>query len=477
MDKSEYKKIGFKCGIEIHQQLEGKKLFCNCPTEIRKDKADFSFDRRLRAAAGESGKVDIAATHEQKKAKLFTYQGYEDINCLVEMDEEPPRNVNQDSLKTALQVAKMMNCEIVNKIQFMRKTVVDGSNVSGFQRTAIIGLNGWIDVEGHKVGILGVFLEEEACQVISRTTDHDTYNISRLGIPLLEIATAPDIRDAEECQKAAARIGMILRSTGACKRGIGSIRQDVNLSIKGSARTEIKGFQDLKSIPKVVAYEIKRQQEVIAKGEKVAMEVRRAEPDFTTKFLRPMPGGARMYPETDVPTIIVGDFTFEQVEMLDEKQVRFEKEYKLNSDYAKQAVSYIDKTGTNLEDYFKKYKQIESKYVLDCFTAIPKELKKRYEVTLEFETVADEMLTAILQDKVSKSMTIEVLVEYSKSGKLDFSKFETVSDEELEKEIKRIVDKSPNAPVGALMGQVMAKFKGQVEGKTVMMFLQRNLKK
>jgi len=226
-----YKELGFKCGLEIHQQLEGKKLFCNCPTIIRRDEPDFSFDRRLRASAGESGKIDVAASYEQQKNKLFTYQGYDDTTCLVEMDEEPPRPINQDALKSVLQVAKMLNCEIVDKIQVMRKTVVDGSNVSGFQRTALVGMNGWIDVNGKKIRVATICLEEEACQVVKRTKDHDTYNLSRLGIPLLEIATEPDIQNPEECRDAAAKIGMILRSTGACKRGIGSIRQDVNVSI------------------------------------------------------------------------------------------------------------------------------------------------------------------------------------------------------------------------------------------------------
>ncbi|MBW2991422.1 Glu-tRNA(Gln) amidotransferase GatDE subunit E, partial [Candidatus Woesearchaeota archaeon] len=188
-----YNELGLKCGIEIHQQLEGKKLFCNCATEIRKGDPDFKVVRRLRASAGEEGGVDQAALYEQKKQKYFVYQGYDDITCDVELDEEPPHPVNQDALRAALQVAKMLNCKIVDEIQVMRKTVIDGSNTSGFQRTMVIGMNGFVEVGGKKVSIEGVFLEEEACQIIERTKtkNYDIYNLSRLGIPLIEIATGP----------------------------------------------------------------------------------------------------------------------------------------------------------------------------------------------------------------------------------------------------------------------------------------------
>ncbi|MFH1505869.1 MAG: Glu-tRNA(Gln) amidotransferase subunit GatE, partial [archaeon] len=255
----DYKKLGFKAGIECHQQLEGKKLFCSCPTTIRKDKPDFTITRKLRASAGETGEVDQAALHEQKKDKYFIYQCYEDTTCLVETDSEPPHPINQDALKTCLQVSMMLNCKIVDEIQVMRKTVVDGSNTSGFQRTALVGRDGYLMLGNKKIRIPSVCLEEEACQVIERKKDHDVYNLSRLGIPLIEIATEPDMATPEEAKEVAAKIGMILRSTGACKRGIGSIRQDVNLSIKGGARTEVKGFQDYKSIPKVIEKETERQ--------------------------------------------------------------------------------------------------------------------------------------------------------------------------------------------------------------------------
>jgi len=469
-----YSKLGFKCGIEIHQQLEGKKLFCNCPTEIRKDKPDYTFDRRLRASAGESGKVDVAAAQEQKRNKLFTYWGYDDITCLIEMDEEPPNQVNQDALKTALQVANILNCKISDKVQFMRKTVIDGSNTSGFQRTAIIGRDGYIKVGKKKIGIAGAFLEEEACQIMKRTKDHDTYNLSRLEIPLLEIATEPDITSAEECKDVAAKIGMILRSTGACKRGIGSIRQDVNISIKGGVRTEIKGFQDLKSIPKVIEYEVKRHQKIISKKTKMKNEVRKAESNFTTSFLRLMPGEARMYPETDIPTIIPGKVKFEVIEIIDDKITRFKKEYALNDDYAKLAVKCEDKDGVEIENYLKKYK--DKKLVVDFFTSIPKELKKRFNAEVDTKTIAKEVFEKVNSGDMPKGSVVNLLADYAKSKKLNFNKFKGVSSDALEAEIRMIAENNRGASMGALMGIVMGKFQGKVDGKQAMEFLKKYYK-
>ena len=471
----DYKKIGFKSGIEIHQQLEGQKLFCNCPTIIRKVKPDFKFDRRLRASAGESGKVDVAAAYEHQKGKLFTYWGYEDINCLVELDEEPPNPINKEALETALQVASHLKCEIADKIQVMRKTVVDGSNTSGFQRTALIGRNGHVEVNGKKINISSVCLEEEACQVMKRTEEHDTYNLSRLGIPLIEIATDPDMTTPDECKEVAAKIGMILRSTGKCKRGIGSIRQDVNISIKGGARTEIKGFQDLKSIPKVVGNEIKRQQTLIKKGKKIAKEVRKAEADMTTSYLRPMPGASRMYPETDIPPIKPELKDFEEIETIEEKTKRFVKEYNLNKDLASVAVKHANKHKLNMERYFKKY-AVQNTFIVELFATIPKDIKKRFDKEVDPEPVADDILAKLDEGKIPTSSITKLLTTYADSGKLNFEKYRGLSEKELEKEIKKIVEKDSEAPIGALMGQVMGKFRGKVEGKKVMQLLKKHKK-
>jgi len=316
-----YQKLGFKCGLEIHQQLEGKKLFCSCPTLNSDQEPDVKFERRLRAVAGETGEVDIAAKHEMEKGKKFIYEADSNDTCLVEYDEEPPHELNKQALETALKVSLLLNAKIVDEIQVMRKTVVDGSNVSGFQRTALVAQDGFIETSKGKIGIPTICLEEEAAQKLEEKNGSVIYRLDRLGIPLIEIATSADIKNNEHAKEVAAYLGMILRSVGV-KRGLGTIRQDVNVSIEKGARTEIKGFQDLKSIPKVIDYEIHRQLDAINKGKKLNKEVRRVDKDFTTSFLRPMPGAARLYPETDVIHIKVDKKYIEELKKKIAKTIR-----------------------------------------------------------------------------------------------------------------------------------------------------------
>ena len=255
-----YSELGLKVGLEIHQQLNTKrKLFCNCPTLIRDDDPDGEIQRTLRTSQSEMGEIDKAALIESKKGKKNIYQYYNDSTCLVELDEEPPHTPSEEAIKTALEVSYLMNMEAVNEIQTMRKIVIDGSNTSGFQRTAYISQDGFIETEHGKVGITSLCLEEDACRKIEGNDNYTIYRLDRLGIPLLEITTEPDITSPKMGKESAKRIGSILRATGMAKRGLGTIRQDVNVSIKNGARIEAKGVQNLDLIEKVIENEVIRQ--------------------------------------------------------------------------------------------------------------------------------------------------------------------------------------------------------------------------
>lgn len=266
--------LGLKSGIEIHQQLEGKKLFCNCPTKLREEEPDNRTVRRMRMAAGEMGEVDVAAAAEIAKGKYFIYETHKDTNCLVELDETPPHPLNKKALKVALQMCKATGAEVPDAVQVMRKTIVDGSNTSGFQRTALIGRNGILDVDGKKITIPTIIVEEDAARTIAQDEHSTTYRLDRLGIPLIEMSTGPDMHTPEDVGKVAKAIGMLLRSTGKAKRGLGTIRQDLNISITGGTRVEIKGAQDLGLIPKYVENEAIRQMELI----KISEELKKKEP-------------------------------------------------------------------------------------------------------------------------------------------------------------------------------------------------------
>ncbi|MCX8169772.1 MAG: Glu-tRNA(Gln) amidotransferase subunit GatE, partial [Candidatus Methanomethyliaceae archaeon] len=261
-----------RVGIEIHQQLDTKnKLFCNCSTILREEPPHFIVIRKLRPVTSELGEVDQAALFESEKQKIFQYQGYVDSTCLVELDEEPPHEINKDAVMISLTVAKMLNMIIVDEIHVMRKIVIDGSNTTGFQRTAKIALDGWIDDEEGRVSIKSLCLEEDSARKISEGPDYVVYRLDRLGIPLIEISTGPDIRSGDQARRVALKLGRILKATGMVKRGLGTIRQDLNISIEGGARVEIKGVQELGLISTVVNYEALRQKNLI----EIAEELRR----------------------------------------------------------------------------------------------------------------------------------------------------------------------------------------------------------
>lgn len=262
--KIDYHEVGLKAGLEIHQQLDTRtKLFCKCPTTLRdKKESTLSFKRYQRASKSEMGEVDKAALEEEKYSRTFIYKGY-DSTCLVENDEQPPGELNQEAIDVSLEVALLLNMNPVDAIHTMRKIVIDGSNTCGFQRTALVAMGGGMETEEGFVGVDLLCLEEDAASKIETEGDAVVYSLDRLGIPLVEIGTAPDIRTVEQARKVAEQLGMILRSTGKVKRGLGTIRQDINISIEGGARVELKGVQNLRLIGKIVENEVIRQTKLI----------------------------------------------------------------------------------------------------------------------------------------------------------------------------------------------------------------------
>ncbi|MFO7925203.1 MAG: Glu-tRNA(Gln) amidotransferase subunit GatE [Halobacteriota archaeon] len=260
----DYADLGLVAGLEIHQQLDtASKLFCSCPTERRDpDESVRCFTRYLHPTKSELGELDEAALEESRVDREFEYLAF-DTTCLVEEDDEPPGKLDREALETALEIAALMDCSVVDSAHVMRKIVVDGSNTSGFQRSTLVATDGEIETEDGAVGIADMLLEEESAARIEQRDDAVTYGLDRLGIPLVEIGTKPDIRSPGQAREAAERIGMLLRSTGRVKRGLGTIRQDVNVSIEEGARVEMKGVQSLDDIDDLVAGEVGRQVELL----------------------------------------------------------------------------------------------------------------------------------------------------------------------------------------------------------------------
>ncbi len=595
---------GLKVGLEIHQQLAGKKLFCNCPAEICDEQADLVIKRELRAVTGETGVVDIAVAHEKKKQKYFLYNSYDKFNCLVDIDEEPPQPINKEALEVVLIVAKLLHADIVDEIQVMRKTVIDGSNTTGFQRTALVATNGYIEVSGRRIAVDTVCLEEDSAKIVERKGEFDVYNISRLGIPLIEIATDATIDTPELAQQAAEKIGMILRSTGKVKRGLGTIRQDVNVSIPEGQRVEIKGAQDLKMVPTIVQYEMMRQQTLlevqkmlgkfhvdkefieltktlegcpskivqgtlenngviyglrlenfkgllgkevmpgkrigtelsnyakVAAGvgglfhsdelpkygieqhhvdairktlgclEKdgfvfiadqkdkvmraleavyertmqlqsgVLKEVRNAAEDGTTTFMRPIPGAARMYPETDVMPVIADTSDLKLPKLLEESATDF-----IKIGLAKDLAELIARSGKAafFEKCMTQYKNLKPSFIAETMLPKIREIKRKHNI--ETEKITDEKLEQVFAqldaEAIPKEALEEILLDIAKDGTVDYSKYKGMNDAAVEKILEEIVSKNKGAPQGTLMGIAMKELRGKADGKKISAFLQR----
>ena len=269
MTKVPIEQIGLKVGLEVHQQLATKKkLFCNC-TPIESDEYTSKFVRKLRLSKSELGEYDPAALFERTKSKRIVYYANTESSCLVEKDDEPPHPIDSDAKKIALLIASTLNSKIFNEIYAMRKIVIDGSNTSGFQRTMLVSMGGNLDVNGEKVGVQSICLEEDAAKLLNDKDSIREFSLNRLGVPLIEIALEPVTASPSKIKKIALTLGRLLRTTKMVARGLGSIRQDVNVSIMDGGVVEVKGVQQLEQLEKVVEYEAKRQHGLILISEKL----------------------------------------------------------------------------------------------------------------------------------------------------------------------------------------------------------------
>ncbi len=466
-------KIVIKSGLEIHQQLDSGKLFCRCPSILRQDEPDWTVKRKLHAVAGEFGQVDQAARHEVEKGKEFDYQGYKDTTCLVEFDEEPPHEIDSEALKIGIQVALLLNCEIIPVTQIMRKTVVDGSNTSGFQRTVLIAREGFVESSYGRVRIQTVCLEEDAARKIDDDFKRVVYRLDRLGIPLIEIATYPDIILPEQVKEVALKLGEILR---ACKvkRGIGTIRQDVNISIKDHPRVEIKGFQDPAMMIKTIEIEVDRQKKEIVDSlknkKKVEPEVRRANPDGTTVFLRPMPGADRMYPETDLPLLHISRDLINEVKGSLPKLKTELKEQLGAKGLSSEMINLVLDSGMIKE--FEVLLDIYNNpnFVAKILLVLPKEIASHEKISADIFNldIIEQILTAVANKIISEGDVKQVMEKIAKGQNiLEALRVEKIDLSEMEGEIVKIVKSKPGLSAGAYMGLVMAKFKGKISGKDV----------
>ena len=622
--------VGVKVGLEIHQQLAtNKKLFCNC-TPIESDEYSIKFQRKLRVSKSELGEFDPAALFESTKSKTIMYYANHESSCLVEQDEEPPHELDADARKIALIISSALKSNIFSEIYPMRKTVIDGSNTTGFQRTMLISQGGFYNAGKTKIGIQSICLEEDAAKILGEEGSIRKFGLERLGVPLVEIATDPFEVELTEIRKIALSLGRILRSTKKVKRGLGSIRQDVNVSIKdgNGVVIEVKGVQQLDQLEKVVEYEAKRQhgllqiskkiqeknweftdedkkditelfskckskiiqnaikknQRIIAVsfkkmagifgflpyegirlGKEVAelvrffgiggvfhsdelpnygieesdleelrkfieikendaflilaspeekihtivnqiilriehirdhgipIDTRLATQTGETKFLRPRPGSARMYPETDIPPIIITKEELSEAEKnipksWDDSIKEIETKYKINPQLAEQI---FDSRYIGLFENIIKKINTNPTFVASILCSSITNLERS---GLDSNLLKNEEISKLFQllekGEISKE-SIEIILENIMSGKsktvkeaIENTSIESINGIDLEKIIEEIVEKNESIiknqkerAIGPLMGIVMKELRGKASGEMINSLLLKNIKK
>jgi Glu-tRNA(Gln) amidotransferase subunit E-like FAD-binding protein len=502
-EKPDYKKLRLRAGIEIHQQLDSMhKLFCACSTQMQEKEPLMTVVRKQHPVASELGHVDTAAQFESLRNRTFLYQVFRNESCLVDLDEEPPHQLDKEALQTALEIALLFNCYIPSEINVMRKTITDGSNTGAFQRTMIIGRDGWMKYGGRKVEIRQVALEEDAAAIVGEEKDAEaatddvtaakekrvTYRLNRLGVPLVEITTGL-LEDftPEQIQEIAFMIGITCRSTEKVKRGIGTIRQDLNVSVKGGDRVEVKGVQELGMLAKVVEKEADRQLQLLKDGGMVLNETRAANLDATTRFMRPMPGAARMYPETDVPPVVLDDKWIASLkeklpEPWTDKLERFVKKLELPKDIALQMISsdYL----ALFEKVLYKHPKLNATVVANVFTSTLKDIARK---KADMKKIEERHLLSIFAEldkkKIVKEAIPDLLMNFSQNPEepigesLKKLNLTMLSDAELKAIVEQLVKDSPGIAKERLYGITMGRVRGRADPQEVLKVVEKAMKK
>ncbi|MBO3841703.1 MAG: Glu-tRNA(Gln) amidotransferase subunit GatE [Candidatus Brockarchaeota archaeon] len=615
-----------KVGLEFHQRLAFHKLFCSCPS-TSPGEASGKVLRRLRSSASELGELDPAALAEASRSRLFTYHVDDSFNCLVELDEEPPHLIDDEILDAALEMALYFNMTVVDEARVMRKTVIDGSNTSGFQRTLLVALgsdDSIVETSEGPVRLKSLCLEEESAFIVESGREAAEYRLDRLGIPLVEIATEPDIKSPSQALETAEEVGLALRMTGKVMRGLGTIRQDLNISVEGGARQEIKGVQNLKLIPEIVEREALRQNNllrlrdllrarcspdsltydpvdltsvfketrsklilkalskgdvvyglkapgfkgllgmelqpgrrfgteladyarvwgglqgiihtdelpgygisesevietcraldlsgddagVIVVGEParveaalkavysrllkafdgVPSETRRALEDGNTDYLRPLPGSARMYPETDIPPIPVSRERLEKIRMMLPKRprekIRELEAIGLNSHMAQQLVRshYLFVFEKSIRASGLPPVAIAS-FLLNTLPYVRREGGREFSDE-ELITVLRTFPSDLPREMIQEALTLFADKNMSLGEVYEELRRRRVGEEDLRAEAKRLVEENISYvkekgvdSVKLLMGRMMEKFRGVAEGSTIYRVLMEEVKR
>lgn len=467
-------------GLEVHVELATKtKIFCGCSTEF----GGAPNTHTCPVCTGMPGSLPV---------------------------------LNKQVVEYAAAVGLATNCKITQYCKFDRKNYFYPDNPQNYQISQLylpICRDGGIEIEtaaGKKViGIHEIHMEEDAGKLIhDEWTDSSLVDYNRSGVPLIEIVSEPDMRSAEEVTAYLEKLRLIIQYLGAsdCKLQEGSMRADVNLSVREvgasefGTRTEMKNLNSFKAITHAIEGECARQIELLEEGREVIQETRRWDDNKETSYAMRSKEDAkdyRYFPEPDLVPVVISDEWLEEIrgrqpELRSEKLERYRREYEI-PDYDAEII-----TGTKkMADIFEattaichKPKKVSNWLMVETMRLLKENGMEAEEISFSPEHLAS--LISLTESKAINSTVAKEVFEEIFKNDIDPEQYveerglKTVSDDgELRAVVEEVIENNPKSvedyrngkkkAIGFLVGQAMKATKGKADPGIVNQILQELL--
>jgi aspartyl-tRNA(Asn)/glutamyl-tRNA(Gln) amidotransferase subunit B len=483
-------------GLEIHFESKTKsKMFCSCPNEEWNSLEEKPNTNICPICTGQPGTLPV---------------------------------INEEAINKIIMTGLALNCEIAKQSKFDRKNYFYPDLPKGYQISQYdmpFCTNGYLDIvldneEKRKIRITRIHMEEDTGK-LHHLKGKTLVDFNRAGVPLMELVTEPDIHSGEEAKKFCQELQLILRylDVSAANMEKGQMRCEVNISISKDntlgTKVEVKNLNSFKAVEKSIDYEIKRQSEILEKGENIIQETRGWNDMKGETYPQREKENAheyRYFPEPDLPLITIDQKKIEEIqrkmpELPNQKRKRFKEEYDLDN----KTIEFFVKDNI-LDDYLEKAASESSCWAKDkscnrdnkeiiklCANYLTTDLQyllKNVSEPIKIEERITpenfgEFICLISQDKISSKIAKIVLEEMFNTGKdpSHIIKEKELNQIEDEGEIKKIIEevlKENQKPVEDykkgkensftfLVGQIMAKSKGKANPQIVTKLLKKEL--
>jgi len=474
-----------KIGLEIHIELKTRsKMFCSCKNDPDEKHPNINI---CPVCLGHPGTLPV---------------------------------INREAVRKTIKTGLALNCEISRHTFFERKNYFYPDLPKGYQISQYstpICKNGFLEIDGKKIRIRRVHLEEDTGRLIHEK-DYSLVDFNRAGVPLMELVTEPDIESPKEARKFAEELQLILRYLDVSDADMekGQMRVEANISLSSKkgvlgTKVEIKNLNSFKAVEKALEYEIERQRKILESGKKVIQETRGWDPAREITFSQREKEEAqdyRYFPEPDLPPLeitqeMVDEIRAEIPELPRQKRERFKKEYNLdeksieifvkNKDFGEYFEKVVSEFTPNLpKEKLLRLIKLATNYLTTDLLGLLKGASVSGEDFLITPENFAEFIELIDEGKISSKIAKIVLEEMFRTGAdpsqiIEEKGLVLIADEaEIEKIVYQVISENQKAvsdfkkgkenALEFLIGQVMRKTKGKANPKIAKETLKRILK-